>query len=393
VRRLVLVLWLVLLLPGCDPEQEPVRMLVVGLDGGDWDVIDPLVKAGYLPTLGGLVRDGARADLDCVPAFPQFACFCPPVWTSLMTGQPFAVHRMGGLYSRADRRPVPALWTLNGARGGVNTLVSVRNSWPFEPEVSWGLSEPGLDAASTELYDRIPAPEAHPALAEPLTLTTPTHLFEILGMLPFGGEKRLAWAPLARDRVAMQAMFGLALLTRLTSKLLGASELVVVTLHSPDKSEHLAWGSVQEVPQGPFDTEALLRQAERWEGPIFGLRFGSVASQYLEADAWLGEILAQHEYDYIVLASDHGMGRTAGVGVLPGQHGLGQPDALLGILSITGPGVRAGVEVEADVLDVAPTLAYLLNLPVAEDLPGHVLVDALTDKWLGTHPIRAVKTW
>ena len=392
-RWFVLATLALLLLPACDPKPRPVRVLVVGLDGADWDVIDPLAAAGYLPTIGGLVEDGLRADLDCVPALPQFACFCPPVWTSIMTGQPAHVHHMIAIQSRADERGAPALWTLNGQRGGVNTLVSIRNSWPFEAEVNWGLSEPGLDAMAAEVFKVWGGGNEHPALEEPETLSVPSRLFEILGIRPRAGPD--AWTAFARDRVAMEAMSGLGLLTRFTSLLLRSSELVVLTLHSPDKSSHVAWGSIQALPEAPIDEDALLAQAEAWQGPVTGpapWAFGSVASQYLEAEQWLGEYLERNRYDYVVLASDHGMARNPGPG-LAGVHGSATPEAHWGILSITGAGVRAGVEVEANVLDVAPTLAYLMGIPVAEDLPGRVLVEGMTDEKLASDPIQTIPSW
>ena len=43
--------------------------------------------------------------------------------------------------------------------------------------------------------------------------------------------------------------------------------------------------------------------------------WGSAVSQYLEADAWLGEHLAEFDYDAVVLVSDHGMGRSHGPGL------------------------------------------------------------------------------
>lgn len=385
----------VLLLVACEPESQPVHVLFVGLDGATWKAMDPLLESGHLPTIAALVAGGVRADLDCVPAHPQFPCFCPQVWTSIVTGQPYAVHGIGSIEDRSDQRRVPALWTLNGARGGVSTLVAMRGSWPVEEEVSWGLTEPGLDLASDEIYARWPALAPHPAFADPLGLTRPEALFEILGLLPARGERRPAWGVMARDRVSMQASFGLGLLSRFTSLLLGASELVMVTLHSPDKSEHVTWGSVEALPEGDIDAAALRDQADAWEGPVFGglYSYGNVASQYLEADRWLGELLAWLDYDYVVLVSDHGMGRNAEPGGLPGLHGPGQPEAHSGILSITGPGVRAGVEVEATVLDVAPTLAYLMHLPVAENLPGRVLAEALEDDQLARHPVRSVPAW
>ena len=151
---------------------------------------------------------------------------------------------------------------------------------------------------------------------------------------------------------------------------------------------HVAWGSIQDTPEDPIRTETLLEQAEGWQGPIFigePFGFGNVASQYLEADLWLGELLEQVKYDYVVLASDHGFGRNPSPG-LSGHHSPVVPEAHRGILSITGPGVRAGFETDATVLDVAPTLAYLLGLPVAEDLPGRLLLEAFTPARLARHP-------
>ena len=39
------------------------HVLVIGLDGADWETLDRAMRAGQLPTLARLVREGARADL------------------------------------------------------------------------------------------------------------------------------------------------------------------------------------------------------------------------------------------------------------------------------------------------------------------------------------------
>jgi len=57
------------------------RVLVIGLDGATFEVIDPLIREGKLPTLGRLLREGTRAVLEST-AFPHSA----PAWTSCMTG-------------------------------------------------------------------------------------------------------------------------------------------------------------------------------------------------------------------------------------------------------------------------------------------------------------------
>lgn len=65
------------------------RILIIGLDGATFDVIDPLLAAGQLPHLGRLIREGVRGHLtSTVP--PNSA----PAWTSFLTGVSPARHRI-----------------------------------------------------------------------------------------------------------------------------------------------------------------------------------------------------------------------------------------------------------------------------------------------------------
>lgn len=389
------------------------RVLVLGLDGGDWDVIDPLVASGQLPTLAALLAESARADLDCEPARPDFACYCPPVWTSIVTGQPFVRHHIASTTDPSSRRGVPAIWTWNARHGGLSTLVSMRGTWPPEEDGGFVVTEPGLDVAAGEIYDRWYAAPAHPGLAQPETYTSPPGLLYLLGMLPHFGARPPAWQMFARDRVAMEALSRLermqwtAYRTALkhagrdrdadpTPLAAGRSNLVLITIHSIDRAEHLGWDRVQPEVHGAVDPARVVALGERWQGPVFDpppWGWGTVASQYLEADAWLGALRAASHYDAILVVSDHGMGRNTVDGA-PGHHGTNVPDSHQGVFALVGPGVRAGADLGvASVLDVAPTLAYVLGLPVATDLPGHLLLEAFTPDWVGSHPPQWVPSW
>src|SRR5438128_11718293 len=57
------------------------RVLVVGWDGATWSVADPLAKAGRLPTLSSLMRDGASGELESVPNMNS-----APAWSTVVTG-------------------------------------------------------------------------------------------------------------------------------------------------------------------------------------------------------------------------------------------------------------------------------------------------------------------
>jgi hypothetical protein len=363
-------------------------VLLLGIDGAEWDVLDVLFEAGYLPNLARLAREGARAELDCTPAMPETACFCPPVWVSIATGEPYEQHRISTLHHEVGDRDAVAVWDVLAAEGGTTTLDSFRNTWPPEASAKYVLTEYGLDWASGQIYERLPVEK--PLLREMMAHLRfkPEDLLEQLGMLPHEGAKDPAWKSVARDRVAMEALRRLAQRDR--------TDLTVALIHGPDKAQHLGWGAVQKTPQSPFDAQALLAQARAWKGPVrakSGRAGTNVASQYLETDAWLGRLLSEVGWDYIVVASDHGMTRNPGKG-LAGHHGIESPEGHQGVLILWGPGVREGASLRGvDVFDVAPTLAWLLRLPVAENLPGEVLTRAFEPAWIAEHPVRRVASW
>jgi hypothetical protein len=78
-----------------------------------------------------------------------------------------------------------------------------------------------------------------------------------------------------------------------------------------------------------------------------------------------------------LLVSDHGQLS------LEGKPGLHQNN---GFVLLAGPGVRPGLLFEAQVTDVAPTLLYLLDLPVPADMSGRVLAQAFEPDRLRLRP-------
>ncbi|MGA9769417.1 MAG: alkaline phosphatase family protein [Blastocatellia bacterium] len=58
------------------------KLLVIGLDGASFNVLDPLIEKGYLPNLARLIEGGARADL--ITTFPPITAVA---WSSFMTGK------------------------------------------------------------------------------------------------------------------------------------------------------------------------------------------------------------------------------------------------------------------------------------------------------------------
>jgi predicted AlkP superfamily phosphohydrolase/phosphomutase len=73
------------------------RLLIVGWDGADWEILDDLLTRGCLPTVETMIRDGARGNLDSTIPSHSWAA-----WTSFLTGLHPASH---GVYDFVERHP------------------------------------------------------------------------------------------------------------------------------------------------------------------------------------------------------------------------------------------------------------------------------------------------
>jgi hypothetical protein len=399
-REWARVLMLGIALSGCAQEAEwRPRILVLGIDGADWKVMDPLMEEGFLPNIAKLVQGGSRAHLDCVPAWPEFPCYCPPVWNTVVTGQPMTGHGIHHLNQTSESRHAKTLWDLLQEGGRTSVMASWRTTWPIHQGDDWVLSERGANRAASLVYDIWPGEEGSVEDFDEGDPVQPRGVMELIGLLPHDGERRPSHRRMAQDRISMEFLDRTVIYRTRTDPSLGMPDLTLIILHSPDKSQHAAWAAVQPEFGGPFLRDVLIGLARAWSGPVYKpapFGFGNVASQYLEADAWLGEHLRLASYDYIVLASDHGMTRADPTKspLFSGHHDTQLDDAHRGIFLLHGPGVRAGSDLGiVSVLNVAPTIAYLLGLPVGDDQPGGVMREAFEATSLSERPIETVPSW
>ena len=73
------------------------RLLIVGWDGADWDILRPLMDQGELPTLSSMVEEGATADLLSTIPYQSWSA-----WSTFLTGLGPAGH---GVYDFVERDP------------------------------------------------------------------------------------------------------------------------------------------------------------------------------------------------------------------------------------------------------------------------------------------------
>ncbi|KAB1198215.1 MULTISPECIES: alkaline phosphatase family protein [Haloferax] len=111
--------------------------LVIGLDGGEWDVINPLIQEGKLPNIAQLKQEGVSGPLESIT--PPVS---PPAWTSIQTGTNPGKHGIFDFstfdenYNRrsinsSDRSATP-FWEIMNNEGTTTGLFKVPFTYPPE---------------------------------------------------------------------------------------------------------------------------------------------------------------------------------------------------------------------------------------------------------------------
>ncbi len=114
------------------------RVLMIGLDGMTFDVLDPLIAEGHMPAMAKLVAEGARAPLQTI--FPPLTA---AAWTSAVTGKnpgkhgilEFFLRRPGTFEEMAVNqrlRDSRAIWDLLGEAGVRSLVTNVPCTYPPE---------------------------------------------------------------------------------------------------------------------------------------------------------------------------------------------------------------------------------------------------------------------
>jgi len=148
-----------------------------------------------------------------------------------------------------------------------------------------------------------------------------------------------------------------------------------------------------------LDQHSEIRSPEKLLAFINGIVLSGTREQVFEATL--------HEDQYIVIRvkaahPDHqGKGIQLPNGEILNYLSLVNTDEELsgthekeGIIIMAGPNVRKCHKIKgATLLDVVPTILTLMGMPVAKDMDGKVLTDALTEEYLTGNPIQTIDSY
>lgn len=113
-------------------------VLLLGLDGLDWDLVLPWVEAGRMPNLAHLLERGTWGEMRSISPL-----LSPLIWTTVATGASPEVHGILDFVEHdretgrripvtSDSREVPALWNVASALGRRVDVVGWWGTWPAE---------------------------------------------------------------------------------------------------------------------------------------------------------------------------------------------------------------------------------------------------------------------
>lgn len=256
--------------------------LVIGIDGGEWAVIDPLIEEGRLPHIAELKQNGVSGDLESVT--PPVS---PPAWNSILTGTNPGKHGIFDFstfderYRRrsinaTDRQSTP-FWTVLNDQGIATGLFKVPFTYP-------------PDSVDGFVVSGFPTPDRVNDYAVPTSIATdlgpPTDLFEDWAFQASGDYEAF------RDDLLAVADRQTDVLCSLIDRY--DPEFLMTVYDGADRIQHFYWKYLDE-SHARYDPDPAFTDA--------------IPQYYERVDEAVGRLRERANEDTnVVVLSDHGFG-------------------------------------------------------------------------------------
>jgi len=377
------------------------RVIIVGLDGAGWNVLQPLLGKKALPHIRSLMDTGSYGTLETIAPTKSSV-----IWTSIATGKTMIKHgivdwtyvdqhNLEVPYRQSERR-AKAFWNILTDEG---RLVGVINWFvTFPPErVNGFMVSDSFSGLRRDNFDKVKAtfPPSLQTVLKPLRFFDTSNIFEEQKVPDYRRWKVLG--PIG-DRLGLISFFPRFFFPDETTRRVTfytlqkfRVETLATYFHLIDIVSHFA---------AAFIDPGLIAQAEK-EEKAGGLASATEAALdaafsdvvepiYAWADRILGELfrLAPSQTTFII-CSDHSF--YYGQGTYEHHE---EPRIPNGVIFLRGPHIREGYQLKkAHIYDILPTLLYILDLPVGEDMDGKVLTEAFDEGFVRKNPIKTIATY
>ena len=391
------------------------RLVIVGMDGLTWDLLDPMMERGELPNFKALAEKGQGTLLESERPIRS-----PALWTTIATGQPRSTH---GIYDfvtgttywpkeirskkqklmTSDMRQSPALWNLASHHHKESLVVGWLNTWPAEPVegtivapyVALGQSKQISIKGKIYRDERGQTwPEERFDEVKDLIVSTrditPKQVKQIANV-PGKRAKLYKQIPMLKRSVDAIRWSLASTYTNLNIlehelKTRPNSDLVMTYFDGSDTLAHRFWHLREPVKVIAKRLRAHGLPAKAAKN--LKARFGKVVEGYYKVlDEGLGRIIAAAGPNAtIMIVSDHGVGTQKTKRSLHKHVPFDAKHVLEGVMLVSGPNIQSSpLRGRATIYDVAPTALYLMGLPVP-NLPGRIRTELVQPSYVMRHP-------
>ena len=264
------------------------KVLIIGLDGATFDLIDPWVEQGKLPVLAQCMKEGTRSTLQSTPLSNS-----AQAWSSFITGKNPGKHGIydffeplgdsyGVRFLNASFRKGKSLWRLVNDAGKKVGVMNVPMTYPSEAVN--GFLIPGLDSPGIDNDFAYPT-----GIMEEINRQVGEYILEA-GI----------WGYIRRGKAgtALRKLLGMVKTRTATAKYLMETkdwDLFMVVYTAIDKVQHHFWKYID-----PARPEFLTKPYS-----------SAILQVYQEIDKGIGELVALAGKASIVIMSDHGAGPSS----------------------------------------------------------------------------------
>lgn len=394
------------------------RVLIIGFDGGTWDLFYPAIQKGKMPRLQTLIEQGAHGPLETI-----LPTLTPVVWTTIATGRMPDDHGITAVVEKdpetGQMRPlssysskVKPMWRIVSGEGLDVSIVR----WP----VTWPVETVNGEMVSDYAFQRQRDRRTWPAeLAVQVDMLQET--FTLKDIENLTGIDRFRYEQLEPEwqwkLMVLLREYQLDVQFKNIARHLFHQQqrsLSAVYFYSLDALGHnffrfLTSPDNSELP----DFSHLLMEWCRLYDDFLGKLLDSISSEtYVIICSDHGMEDAQEPQKFLILAEDTPLDQRdpAKAPEIPpgpsfdtdpfsvnlvytaptGQHS-DKPD---GVFVIAGPEVVEGKKISnVHVTEILPTILYLLGLPVADDFAAGPRLDFFNVDYTSERPIQRISSY